>query len=205
MRRAGRRRRIWWLLRLLRCTASPQLLGVRRGAWISPQVERKEHNAHQACFACHRRTARVRFCNPKQLVNARWVNPKPGQEDAPVEDGSAESASESEDKPENENDDHNSDSAPPPQDDAPPPAHDSNPPPPSSSSSSASSSSSIVKQSVPKFTPKSSPSPSPAVPLPRVLQSRRRPKPSSRQCHQRNDEAWPTLPRCFPLNRRKYR
>ena len=154
MRRAGRRRRIWWLLRLLQCTTSPRLLGVRRGAWISPQVERTEHNAHRACFACHRRTARVRFCNPKQLVNVRWVNPKPGQEDAPAEDESAESASESEDKPENENDDHNSDSAPPPQDDAPPPAHDSNPPPPSSSSSSASSSSSMIaKQSVPEIYP----------------------------------------------------
>ena len=166
---------------------------------------RTEHNAHRACFACHRRTP---FCDPKQLVNARWVNPKLGQEeDAPVEDESAESASESEDKPDNENDDHNSDSAaPPPQDDGPPPAHDSNPPSPSSSSSSASSSGSIAKQSVPEICPPSPRSPHrPPSPLPRFLQSRRRPRPSSRQRHKRNDEAWPTLPRSFPLNRRKYR
>ena len=75
-----------------------------------------------------------------------------------------ESVSESEDKPDNENDDQNSDSAPPPQDNAPPPAHDSNPPPPSFSSSSALSSSSIAKQSVPISTPNFSLSPSPAVP-----------------------------------------
>ncbi|EDR12043.1 uncharacterized protein LACBIDRAFT_189137 [Laccaria bicolor S238N-H82] len=73
----------------------------------------------------------------------RWVNPKPGQEDAAAEDESAESASESEDKPENENDNNSSsDSAPPPQDDGPPPANDSNPPPPS-----------IAKQSVPEIYP----------------------------------------------------
>jgi Lon-like ATP-dependent protease len=90
----------------------------------------------------------------------RWVNPKPGQEDAAAEDEPAESASESEDKPQNENDDPNSfssddpnssssDSAPPPQDDGPPPANSSNPPSPSSGSSS----SSIAKQSVPEIYP----------------------------------------------------
>jgi Lon-like ATP-dependent protease len=90
----------------------------------------------------------------------RWVNPKPGQEDAVAEGESSESASESEDKPENENDDPNSfssddpnssssDSAPPPQDDGPPPASNSNPPSPSSSSSSIS----IAKQSVPEIYP----------------------------------------------------
>jgi Lon-like ATP-dependent protease len=90
----------------------------------------------------------------------RWVNPKPGQEDAVAEDESAQSASKSEDKPQNENDSSNSfssddpnssssDSAPPPQDDGLPPASNSNPPSPSSSSSSIS----IAKQSVPEIYP----------------------------------------------------